>query len=500
MRKIIAMTLVAQLVSYSLYSQNTNLGTSSGTAGTNNSFFGYYSGNAVNSSSSDNSFFGFNSGLLTTSGIRNTGFGSSVLANNTTGNYNHGFGYKALYNITTGSANVAYGYLALTNSTSGAYNTAFGYLAAQSNTTGNYNAAFGHTAFLNNTSGSYNTSLGMEALASNTTATDNTAVGSTAASGISTGSSNTAIGAQSLSNSLTGSGDVAIGYNALFYLGGGSTDLNNTGIGYDAGTNNNSGQNTVAIGWGSTPGTLNSVYAGSSITVSIGGQVGWSTLSDGRFKTDVKEDVKGLEFVTQLRPVSYSFDVNAFDMFTHGNKILTRNSNQLQAVNKATAVRQTGFIAQEVETILKNSGNNFSGLVAPQNEKEFYSLRYGDFVVPLVKAIQDLCIRKKAQKKILDSLVFKVNSVANSLAVLNQNLQSSASNNLQITMTLPQTAKISNLYIYDINGVQLKSIPVTDRGNSSVTISGGELRPGTYFCTLIIDSQVIDTKKMILTN
>ena len=49
----------------------------------------------------------------------------------------------------------------------------------------------------------------------------------------------------------------------------------------------------------------------------------------------------------------------------------------------------SGFIAQEVESAAKQSGYDFSGVDAPKNENDFYGLRYGDFVVPLVKTVQE---------------------------------------------------------------------------------------------------------------
>ena len=65
-------------------SQNTNYGTSSGTGGSNNSFFGYFSGNATTGTGKDNAFFGISSGRLNTTGIGNTGFGSYALFTGTT--------------------------------------------------------------------------------------------------------------------------------------------------------------------------------------------------------------------------------------------------------------------------------------------------------------------------------------------------------------------------------------------------------------------------------
>jgi len=46
------------------------------------------------------------------------------------------------------------------------------------------------------------------------------------------------------------------------------------------------------------------------------------------------------------------------------------------------AVRYTGFLAQDVEKAAKSVGYDFSGVDAPQHERDNYSLRYAEFVVP----------------------------------------------------------------------------------------------------------------------
>ena len=51
--------------------------------------------------------------------------------------------------------------------------------------------------------------------------------------------------------------------------------------------------------------------------------------------------------------------------------------------------RYTGFIAQEVERAANEVGFDFSGVDKPQNDKDYYGLRYAEFVVPIVKAIQE---------------------------------------------------------------------------------------------------------------
>ena len=47
-------------------------------------------------------------------------------------------------------------------------------------------------------------------------------------------------------------------------------------------------------------------------------------------------------------------------------------------------------MAQEVEQAAKELGYEFNGVDAPKNEKDYYGLRYSQFVVPLVKAVQEL--------------------------------------------------------------------------------------------------------------
>ena len=125
--------------------------------------------------------------------------------------------------------------------------------------------------------------------------------------------------------------------------------------------------------------------------------------SDGRFKFGVQEDVKGLDFILQLRPVTYNFDTKRFDAQFENNRqkkasfpasgnmpALTAPDDVMQkAYDAASQIRRSGFIAQEVEQAAKKSGYNFSGVIAPGKEQQYYSLSYDAFVVPLVKAVQE---------------------------------------------------------------------------------------------------------------
>jgi hypothetical protein len=83
---------------------------------------------------------------------------------------------------------------------------------------------------------------------------------------------------------------------------------------------------------------------------------------------------------------------------------LRNNEISEQAARKKEAEVQTGFIAQDVEIIANSMGFEFSGVDAPENDNDHYGLRYAEFVVPLVKAVQELAKENEALKVRIEQL------------------------------------------------------------------------------------------------
>lgn len=390
-----------------------------------------------------NTFLGYHSGLVNPPayGYYNTGYGTFSLKRNTTGSFNTAIGNAAMQGNITGSKNTAVGNEALSLNISGNENTAIGRNALTfnngsgntangshamyANTTGYDNAAYGINAMYENTTGSQNTAIGSHSLRNNTAAHSNTAIGSYAlyyntsslntATGASAllyntnGTDNTANGQGALLSNTTGSYNTALGTGALR---NGQTGLYNTAVGaytlqplivgarnttIGAFANVLTGANTInamALGYGAFADASNKVRIGNAAVTRIEGQVPFTTPSDGRFKYKVQEDVKGLDFVLQLRPVTYNFDTKRFD-----EQLSSRQKDSVAvpvddimeaAYIEASSIRRSGFIAQEVEKAAAASGYNFSGIIKPRNDQEHYSLSYESFVVPMVKAIQEL--------------------------------------------------------------------------------------------------------------
>ncbi len=359
------------------------------------------------------------------SSIQSTALGTGALTSASSGNYNQALGYHAMFaTANAGTSNNAMGYESLLNNT-GNGNCAVGNWSLKQNTSGYSNCAFGLSALLNNTIGISNIAIGESALLSNTMGNYNCAIGQQSGQANTLGTNNTSVGAFSLLNNTNGS-NVAIGYQSgalrASYLGC-------TMIGVTADMSVNLLNNATAIGYNAVATASNQVKIGNAFVTAIGGAVNWSVISDGRFKKDVQENIPGLSFINALRPVSYSYDLQKYTrhILPEGN---TDPVYELCNGAEKEKMRYTGFIAQEVEKAAIEAGYDFSGIVAPQNPTDTYSIRYAEFVVPLVKAVQELSSGNKILQERNASLEDQLASLALRLSLLEQNIpqQHSAKN------------------------------------------------------------------------
>jgi hypothetical protein len=344
--------------------------------------------------------------------------GNEALFQNSTGDQNTAVGNFSLWRNIAGNDNTGVGANALHSNTFGINNTALGFQSLNNNSMGNFNTAIGHQALSSNTSGTDNNALGINSLISNSTGDRNVAIGSNALYW-NQNSYNTAVGFQTLGGTTNSQFNTAIGYTA-----GGNFDLgyNNTFLGANTNTNASGLFNVIAIGQGVICTASSQARIGNAATNSIGGQVGWTTLSDERMKTNINENVKGLEFIKLLRPVTYNIDANKVDEWfkkdqSQKTKDVSAESNSVmqRGRDEKTKIVFSGFLAQDVEKASKAIGYDFSGIDAPKNDKDLYGLRYADFVVPLVKAVQEQQAIIEKQQKQIDALVQELKMIKEKL-------------------------------------------------------------------------------------
>lgn len=279
------------------------------------------------------------------------------------------------------SANIGIGSYALNDNTTGRENTAIGLFALGENITGNRNISIGNYSLSRSASGIGNVATGFESLTMNKTGNYNSAFGYQALSDGQDKNNNCAFGAFSMNVSNGGSNNVAIGYGALQVNAG----SNNTAIGYSSGISSPTAiTNSTAIGNGARVDASNKIRLGDTNISIIEGQVGFTSASDRRFKTNMQPITEGLAFIKKLRPMSF------------------------QLKNDASKKLNWGFIAQDIEDLL---GTKNAVLTVGGDSLRLLGLRYSDFVAPLVKAIQE-------QQQLIDELQNKVKDRDKKIEVL----------------------------------------------------------------------------------
>lgn len=410
--------------------------------------------------------------------------------------------------ITTGNNCAVFGGSALLVNI-GTDNTAIGYYTLQNNIVGSSNTAVGSTA-LQASNSYFNTAIGQQCMAFNTTGDNNTALGFQALLLNNSGQNNTATGVTALNNS-TGNNNTSFGANSLLTLTSGN-DL--TALGFMADVGSSAVSNAMALGNGAVVNASNRIYLGDASITDIQGAVLFTT-SDGRFKTDIKEgDIRGLEFIKLLRPVAYNFESKKFTEFLCKNMTPEVRQKHLDKdFSAATKIRQSGFIAQEVEIAANKAGYDFNGVHKPVDDNDNYSLAYGQFVVPLVKGMQEQQQMIEQQKQRIDALeknnaeLMKKISASTGIGHLSeisdgftmeQNIPNPFNQKTLITYNLPLTFNSAYIAVYDLAGKQLTTQQLTQKGASSVVISSEKLAAGIYIYSIIADGKVMDSKRMII--
>jgi hypothetical protein len=494
-------------------------------------------------------------------GFGNTATGTDALINNTSGSYNTADGFYALLSNTTGSGNTASGYAAMINNNSGNYKTAIGSYAMElgssesssvavgyfalysSNATYGYNTAIGNYALYGSSStGSYNAVCGAYGMYNNTTGSVNTVAGYNAMYTNSTGGENSTSGAYALYYNQSGSYNVANGYLAMYgsttgsyNVGDGSYALSGnvsgtyiTAVGFSSGASGAGLTNATALGSYALVSSSNSVEVGNPDVTSIGGYANWTNFSDGRYKKNIQQNVPGLAFINKLTPITYTLDIDGIESKLHQNdkspliKDLPGKPNYLddpamqQAMKEKSAVTYTGFVAQDVEKAADSLGFTFSGIDKPKDANQsFYGLRYADFVVPLVKAAQELSASSNSKDSAINvlqnkydslqtqvnelrALVLAKNTSAMSGASLDQNSPNPFTGSTTIGYSLPTGTNSAKLQITDVNGNVLGIIPLSGSGGkNTVTASLSGQAAGTYMYSLIVNGKLVGTRQMI---
>src|SRR5205085_156090 len=151
------------------------------------------------------------------------------------------------------------------------------------------------------------------------------------------------------------------GWEALF---NNTSGYNNTALGISADVGSGGLVNSTVIGANAVVNASNKIRLGDAGISVVESNAGSWTVSDGRFKNNIKENVMGLDFIKLLKPVTYNFDSKKFQEFLLQNYPDSIKAKRIAAMNneslaKAANILQSGFVAQDVADAANKSGYNF---------------------------------------------------------------------------------------------------------------------------------------------
>jgi len=289
-------------------------------------------------------------------------------------------------------------------------------------------------------------------------------------------------------------GDDGFYFTAQF-KGGGSSFFGLTSI-------DSIGNSTVTVGTGKM--AVNKLY-----------YTALYTPSDERYKKEVSKLSNSLSKLSKLEAISYRLDLSkssyqkpkTIDIPRYGE--YTPPFTQVETDPR----KRMGFSAQELEKV-------FPELVSSDDDGNLY-VDYVSLIPVIIEAMKELQVVIEDQSKTIAELVGDVgtkillpgSSQARSLAVqgqkeamvedaatnafLYQNEPNPFSQSTQIRYFLPGEVQSAFIYIFNMQGALIKSLPAGVVG--SLAIEASELAPGMYIYSLIADGKEVDSKRMIVT-
>jgi hypothetical protein len=336
----------------------------------------------------------FQNGILIQSGSDGSAPTTGTLS---TATGNVGIGHNVMKTITSGDYNVAVGHGALDALTTGQYNVAIGGdspLGACN--TGSKNVAIGNGALLQSDGESANIAIGSDTLTGAVNGGEyNVAMGDAAGTAVTTGDNNTIVGREAGHDCTTGENNTFIGGFAGDVAVGGS---NNICIGYEADLSANDISHGITIGYNMT--SSSNVFAfgksGDVVSNTFSSNANWSRSSDIRKKREIYDQGLGLDFINDLRTVNFQWKPQ--------NEFPKEWNDYNETSSNDTEVVMHGFIAQEVKEALDKHASKRDSVFAGWSEGEdgMQHTSREMFVIPLIKAVQELSTEVKELKAKLE--------------------------------------------------------------------------------------------------
>lgn len=254
--------------------------------------------------------------------------------------------------------------------------------------------------------------------------------------------------------------------------------------------------------------------------------------SDSIFKTDVNDLTNAISLITQLQPRTFLYDTASYSSFGFDSG------------------SQMGFIAQELEQVLPTLVSNhlrpaqYDSLgIETLPELAYKGVEYEELIPLLVAGMKEqenhidsLESENDSLQTQIDDLNNRLTSLENCLSgilpflcqlnnstiqenetemqeqirsiidvqlsnrnsiILNQNVPNPFAESTVITYSVPASVGRAQIHFYDMNGILINSVEITERVEGQLNVYGNDLSSGIYTYSLVADGKVVSTKKMM---
>jgi hypothetical protein len=236
-------------------------------------------------------------------------------------------------------------------------------------------------------------------------------------------------------------------------------------------------------------------------------------VSDVNLKTNIDTIQNALGKINALKPKQFDFNTGAYP-----------NMHLSQGL-------QYGLIAQDVQTVIPaivtdnifpaaydDNGNqlspavNYKGLEYTQlipimikaMQQQQSQIRKQDSLIQVLSQAQQTCCNNNQnnQDRITNGNSLNNNNQLNielndDVIVLNQNQPNPFAEKCIITYNVPDKYNFAQIIFKTNDGRIIRTVDVTKKGRGQINVFAGDLSSGTYIYTLIVDGNVIDTRKMV---
>ena len=217
-------------------------------------------------------------------------------------------------------------------------------------------------------------------------------------------------------------------------------------------------------------------------------RIGEQTPSDKRLKSNIKTFDKGLQEVLQMNPITFDYK----------SEFINSDRNHI------------GLSAQEIQKIVPEIIGTASYVGEKKSKEEYLNIYDNEIKFLLINAI-------KEQQELIEDLQTEIKEIKSSqslgniesdqdiklehiegVAVLGQNTPNPHNGHTFISYYVPENSIAAEIQFYTQQGQLIKESTINDFGEDVLKINADDLPQGSYLYSLVVDGELISTKKMMV--